>query len=297
MTFCKRNLRSVWESYLIGLSIVLLALPLRLIAHGDLDEQIAIATKLIQKDPKNAELYLKRGELHRAHADWDAAMADYDRAVELDPMLVVVNLARGKALLAANWPVSARVALDRFLTQQTNHVDALVTRARVFQKLGEHAAAAQDFTAAINHSPEPQPEFFIERAESLAAQPGDHLGETLRSLDEGIKKLGPLVTLQLYAIDLEIKQKHFDAALARLDLIAAQSPRKETWLAKRGEILQQAGRIIAAREAYQSALKAIESLPASRRQVPAMAELENRLRSVLKEQTLAADKESKQIKK
>src|SRR5206468_13039916 len=100
-----------------------------------------------------------------------------------------------------------------------------------------------------------------------------------------------LATLQLCAIDLELKQNHFDTALGRLDSIAAQSPRKETWLAKRGEILQQAGRIAAAREAYQSALKAIESLPGSRRQVPAVVELEKRLRSLLEEQALAADKE------
>ena len=282
---------------MIGLAVGLVAQPLRLIAHGDLHEQIAIATKLIQKEPKNAELYLKRGEVHRAHGDWDAATADYDSASQLDPKLIVVDLARGKTLLAANWPMSAKVVLDRFLTKQTNHVDALVTRARVLHKLSEHAAAAKDFTSAIQFSHDPQPEFYIERAESLAAQPGDHFEETLRSLDEGIKRLGPLVTLQLYAIDLEIKQKHFDAALSRLDLIAAQSTRKETWLAKRGEILQQAGRIADARAAYQSALKAIELLPASRRQVPAMAELETRLQSQLKQQTLAADKESKQIRK
>jgi tetratricopeptide (TPR) repeat protein len=291
------NVRCVRESFLIGLSFLVLLLPLELFAHGDLHEQIAIATKLIQKEPRNAALYLKRGELHRAHGDWDAAMADYDRSRELDPQLAVVDLARGKALLAANWPISAKVALDRYLATHTNHVDALVTRARVLDKLGEHEAAAQDFTAAILHSSAPQPEFYIERSQTLAAAGAAHLAEAVHSLDEGIKKLGPLVTLQLYAIDLEIKQKRFDAALGRLDLITAQSPRKETWLAKRGEILQQAGRVAAAREAYQSALKAIESLPASRRQVPAVVELEKRLSSLLKEQALAADKGAKGIKK
>src|SRR6266404_4403885 len=140
--------RCVRKSFLTGLFFFPLLMPLGLLAHGDLHEQIAITTKLIQKEPRNAALYLKRGELHRAHGDWDAAMADYERAAALDPKLEVVDLARGKALLAANWPISAKVALDRYLATHTNHVDALVTRARVLDKLGEHAPAAQDFTAA-----------------------------------------------------------------------------------------------------------------------------------------------------
>src|ERR1041384_5725242 len=115
MSFFQSNVRCVREGVLIGFSFVILSLPLALFAHGDLHEQIAIATKLIQKEPRNAALYLKRGELHRAHGDWDAAMADYDRSTELDPRLEVVDLARGKALLAANWPISAKVTLDRYL--------------------------------------------------------------------------------------------------------------------------------------------------------------------------------------
>src|SRR5262245_7785095 len=83
--------------------------PLPGLAHGDLHEQIAAATSQIEKNPKNAELYLKRGELHRAHEDWDAALADYERAAILNPKLIVVDLARGKVLLAANWPLTAQL--------------------------------------------------------------------------------------------------------------------------------------------------------------------------------------------
>ena len=53
------------------------------------------------------------------------------------------------------------------------------------------------------------------------------IDEALRGLDEGINQLGPVVTLQLLAIDLELRRKSYDAALTRLDLIAAESERKE----------------------------------------------------------------------
>ena len=84
-------------------------------------------------------------------------------------------------------------------------------------------------------------------------------------LDEGLERLSGPVTLQIYAIDLELTRGHHDAALVRVDRIAATSPRKESWLVRRGEILEQAGRPVEARKAYDDALLAIDGLPASRR--------------------------------
>src|SRR6266566_9009499 len=266
----------------VSICILLLALAPRWgLAHGDLHLQIEEVTKRIVQEPKNAELYLKRGELHRAHQDWDAAQADYDLAVTFNPGLTVVDLGRGKMFFEANWPLSAMVALNRFIARYTNHVDALVTRARTLVKLGRRLEAAQDYTHAIRNASQPQPEMFLERAQALTAEGSGHIEEALKGIDEGISRLGPLVVLQLYAIDVQVKDKQFDAALARLDSVAAQSPRKETWLERRAEILLQAGRPKEATEAYQAALKALDSLPPSRRQVPAMIELEKRVRAAL----------------
>jgi tetratricopeptide (TPR) repeat protein len=258
-------------------------LPHRLRAHGDLHLQITQVTEQLAKDPRNAELYLRRGELHRSHQDWDDAQADYDRAISLDPGLTIVDFTRGRMFLEAGWLNSAKVSLDRFLRQHTNHVEALVTRARTLVKLKQALDAARDYTAAIQRTPSGRPELYIERAQALSAEGETHYAEALRGLDEGIQNLGALVTLQLYAIDLELKRRNFDAALDRLEKISAQSPRKETWLARRGEILQQAGRNDEARNAYQNALNAMATLPPARRNVPAMLELEKRIKAALEE--------------
>jgi predicted Zn-dependent protease len=139
--------------------------------------------------------------------------------------------------------------------------------------------ASRDYTLAIAASPEPGPELFIERAQALSNEGPEYTAEALHALDEGVKRLGQLVTLQLLAIDLEMKQKNFDGALARLDQVAEKSPRKESWLVRRGEILIQAGRPDEAKKAFQSALAALESLPPTRRNVPAMLELQRRIRA------------------
>jgi hypothetical protein len=101
--------------------------------------------------------------------------------------------------LEANWPSSAKISLDRFLAKNPDHTEALITRARTLAKLTNRLAAAQDYTRALARATEGKPEIYLERAQALAAEGKDHLDDALKGLDEGIQKLGPLVTLQLYA--------------------------------------------------------------------------------------------------
>lgn len=266
---------------LTAVAFIQITLPAAAAAEFDLRQQLIDLTEQIRKQPRDAELYLNRGDLYRAQQNWDAAQADYDYAWALNPKLPVIDFARGRMFLEANWPLSARLALDRFLAKQSNHVEALVLRARALTRLEDRLAAARDFTRAIELTPESRPDLYIERAQALAAAGESHVTDALRGLDEGIKKLGPLVTLQSSAIDIEVAARHYDSALARLEVATSASPRKETWLARKGEILQQAGRNDQARAAFAAALEAIDALPPGRRNVPAMLELQNRLRQQL----------------
>ena len=249
--------------------------------HAELLLQIEEVTKEIAKDPKNPELYVRRGELRRQHVEWDLAHEDYDRADALSPNLPIVDLLRGRLYSDSGWPLSALACVNHFLSKQPKHPEALVIRARIRTRLGLRHSAAEDYSAAIRMSPEPVPDLFIERAQLLGSLGPEYLAEALRGLDEGIARMGSLVTLQLFAIDVELKQKNFDGALQRVDKIAEKSPRKETWLVRRGEILQQAGRPEEARRAYQSALASLQTLPPTRRYVPAMQELEKRIKREL----------------
>jgi len=255
-------------------------MPLLAWAHEGLHEQIAAITAKIKRDPKNASLYLQRGELHRLHRDWMRAAADYDRAERLQPGLQIVDLARGKMLFDSGKLQRAKLTLDRFLSRQPAHYEGLITRARVLVKLGARTDAAKDFTQALSLASIPEPELYLERANVVAAGEAQ-LPDALSGLDEGINKLGPLVTLQLVAIDLELRRKNYDGALVRLDQITAQSQRKEAWLVRRGEILKLAGRDAEARAAFNAALTAIESLPPAHRQSRSVSALELRARSAL----------------
>jgi len=258
-------------------SVLWSATPPNASAHADLLLQIEAVSLEIDKDPNNVELYLRRGTLRREHLEFETSYADFDKAEALSPQLEIIDFMRGRLFLDWGWPLSARASLDRFLSRQPRHVDALISRARALTKLNLRLAAARDYDAALAVSPEPGPDLIIERAQVLMTEGPEQVAAAVQGLDEGLKRLGPLVTLQLFAIDAELKLKNYDGALVRVDKVAARSPRKETWLARRAEILTQAGRPEEAKQAYESALTALQTLPPTRRNVPAMRELAKRI--------------------
>ena len=254
------------------------------LAHGPLHEQIAALSARIERDPLDARLYLRRGELYGHHGETEAALADFDRAKRLDPALIAVDLSRGKLLFLAGRLAEARVALDGFLAAQPDDPDALSTLARTHAGLGRPGEAVEDYTRAIRAREkrgQALPDDYLERARVEAGRGGEHALEALRGLDEGLARLGPLVSLELYAIELELAAGRRDAALARLEAVAAQSPRKEPWLLRRAEILERAGRAADARLAYEQAAGAIDALPSRHRRTRATLELESRVREGL----------------
>ncbi|HKS35910.1 MAG TPA: hypothetical protein VJW76_01885, partial [Verrucomicrobiae bacterium] len=93
-------------------------------AHGDLHDQIAAVTRQIDRDPTSATPYLKRGELHRVHGNWEAALNDYTHVARLDPDFEAIDFFRGRMLLDADRPKPARECLNRFLAKRPDHAEA-----------------------------------------------------------------------------------------------------------------------------------------------------------------------------
>lgn len=289
MSSVRRILLLLAGSALLGLACGGLS---PVVAHPGIDEQIRDVTQRIAADPDDATLYLRRGELHRIHRDWTKAETDYRRALELDPDLVVVQRCIGRMKVEAGKPEQALQPLDKYLDERPHDSKALVTRARARAKLGRHASAAEDFTRAIESQTDgrPRPEYYLERAREQVATGPKNLDEALRGLDEGLAVLGQPVTLQDYAIELELKGRRYDAALARLDALWATSARKETWLIRRGEILEKAGRRDEARDSYRRALSAVEALPESRKRNRAVQRLLEEARGGLERVADVAEK-------
>jgi predicted Zn-dependent protease len=247
--------------------------------HGDVHERINQLTQQISQTPSNATLYFQRADLYRVDQDFTNALADLNRLAQLDPALKRIDFFRGRVLLEAGRPHDAVPALDKYLAGKPDDPDAYTTRARARRKTGDNKGATADYSVAIQTTRVASPDLFIERAEAFRAL--DKPEDALRSLEDGIRKMGPLVTFELPAIDIEVAMKRYDAALARIDAVTARLQRKETWLARRADILRQAGREEEARKNYREALAAIDRLPPGHRSTRAMVDLQARINSAL----------------
>ena len=246
-------------------------------AHDGLTEQIAAVTAQISRNPGSFDLVVRRAELYREDHQWKEALADLDRAERLDRTRPAPDLVRAHVYLDTHrWQASVEAA-TRFLARQTGHADALIVRGRARAKLGDRRAAAADFTRALETRP--LPGVYLERAHNVESLGPRNVESALRGLDEGITRLGPIVTLELEAVELELRLKRYDAALARLDRVSAQSARKDTWLARRAAILERAGRLDEARVTYTAALDSANSQRERIRQTRASTALIRQLRA------------------
>lgn len=243
-------------------------LPMQASSHPGFDDEIDHITERIDAEPENAKLYWLRGDVNRIYRHWDRALADFQVARELDKHLYKSDLGIGRSYYDQALYLDAVTYLSRFLSHEPGNIRALLYRARAWKHLGRYQQAAADYTRAINQfqSPrKPTPVFYLERAQALEAAGSSYVDDAIAGLEEGMQLIGPIITLDLYAVELETKRRNYDAALQRMDRIINRSERKDLYLVKRSRILTRAGRPDKARRDLHVARDIIEKLPRSRR--------------------------------
>jgi tetratricopeptide (TPR) repeat protein len=213
------------------LVLALLAPEAPALAHADIEERLQEVEAALAETPDDPHLYLKRGELHRRHQDPAAAAADYDRAEALAPGLAEVDFLRGRLFLEFGQPGAALALFDRHIAALPDYPDAYILRARARLATGDRVGAVADFDRAIALLPSPTPELYRERA---ALQQG---AAALAGLDEGIARLGPVVTLVRAVVDVAVRDGQPEAGLARLELLPAALLATPLWLTRRGDLL------------------------------------------------------------
>ncbi len=226
-----------------------------------------VLSKHIDAAPADTRLLLQRAELSIQHEDWQGALADCDKVLQIDPTIDAALL-RGRTLLASGHPADALPILAGYVGRHPQHVNAWICRARALAQLGRPSEAIADYREALQRSPLPEPDLVLECAAALAAQQNDQAA--IQVLDDGLAKLGAIPSLVLRAIDMEIAAGNFDAALARVEAMQRRGPRPEPWMVKRASVLAQAGRLQASRAAWQSLVTHLLALPESARSSHAM---------------------------
>jgi hypothetical protein len=123
--------------------------------HGNFDAAIAEFTRALEIEGDHAETYDRRGSVYFEKGDLDRALSDYNQAISLDPRLADAYLHRGLVHMKRGFDDLAVVDFDTSLSMQPHVLDGHLNRGICRFKLGDFQGAAADFRLILhltNHS-------------------------------------------------------------------------------------------------------------------------------------------------
>lgn len=235
---------------------------------GELLDQIERVSQQLRVEPGRADLFLVRADLLRRWGRLEAALGDVRQAQRHGAEQADLTLAKARVQRDAGHPYRALAGLGRCIDLAPDHLALRQERAQLLNRLGRSQAAARDYAWVASHNPTPSPDLFVAWHRELvgAGLPA----AALAALEAGRQALGPLVSLELPALELELELGRFDAALERTARLQRNVPRMDGWGLTRGRVLALAGRSADAGQAYRDALQHLAQLnPRRRRTVTA----------------------------
>jgi tetratricopeptide (TPR) repeat protein len=246
--------------------------------HGAHDERVNECLEALKTSSNDPVIRHRLAMAYVHHGDWELALIELDK---LDDSFTDARLTRAQALILGSRHEQARMLLDAILNHAPENPQALLERARVFTALKKPAESLADYRLALNLTAGPDPAFCLEMADVLTTQ--NQIDEALAVIQKGLTAGGEVPTLLLRALEIETTAGKFDGALSRIAILEKQAPRPEPWMARRAEILAQAGRREASRAAWAALKEHISSLPNLQRGTPEMAALAAKSEKFLKE--------------
>ena len=148
--------------------IAVMALPAAADLAGDCNQQqdpdrtIRACTELIARNPAVEVLFYNRGNGYAAKGQYTQAIADYAKAIELDPKRADAHHNIGLAHQKIGQTAQAIKNYTAALNLNPRYETALFNRGVARGQLGKFALAIEDFTTAIRLAP--QARTYVNRA-------------------------------------------------------------------------------------------------------------------------------------
>lgn len=243
-------------------------------AHNAHDEQIHRLDQLLQNaDSTSSTVFqlLRRADLHRREANWNAALDDYQTIATIQPdnpgMLLGISqlyLDQESFLAASQWS-------GKLLKKQSNHIKALMIQARAHAGLGNLSIASGLYGRAIDLMENPKPEHYLEHAGAVLQSDSDGaVAKSIAIADAGAMRLNHPVSLHSFALEQEMQSEQFAAAVVRMERVIAINPRLWPWHLKKAELLLSLRRVNEACVALTMLEHDMQQLPPQRNNTPAM---------------------------
>ena len=121
---------------------------MKLMRPGGYPDAIARLTRALQITPQRPEFYLERGNAHRSLGETDAALADFQWAVDLNPNLADAHNGIAMIFIERQDTRRALEELNKSIAIQPT-IDAYYQRGLILEAQGEHQKAINDYDQAI----------------------------------------------------------------------------------------------------------------------------------------------------
>jgi len=122
-------------------------------AKGDLEGAIADYDRAIELNPNSFEVLINRGGVRRDRQDFAGALADFNRAVELQPNFPLAYIDRSSVYSAMGDPALAITDCNRAIGLDANSFMAYTNRGSAKAALHDFGGAIADFNRAIALAP------------------------------------------------------------------------------------------------------------------------------------------------
>jgi tetratricopeptide (TPR) repeat protein len=149
---CSRQIESgKWEGHNLAVSYSNRGLAYR--ARGDRDPAIADFNRAIQLDAKFAAAYNNRAIAYREKGDPDRAIADFDQALQFDPKYTAAFNNRANAYMAKKDYDRAVADFSRAIELDPKYSVAFNGRGAAYANKGDYDRAIAEYTQAIQLDP------------------------------------------------------------------------------------------------------------------------------------------------
>jgi tetratricopeptide (TPR) repeat protein len=233
----KRTLSSV----LFFATALLAVIPSVAVPDAATDARLAELTARIEQYPGEQVWLIQRARVYVDANDYELALDDIRAARALGNPSEAAFV-HGILLYRSGELVAAREQLDAYLAIHPGHRSALEYRARLLRDAGHYEAALSDYRQLLAIDPDLDPGYYLSTARILAALPEYGTGEALALLDGRMADVGPISSLQRYAIELEKQRGDYAAAIDRLVTLDPRLRATPEWQVEMAELLIPAGR-------------------------------------------------------
>ncbi|WP_343527657.1 tetratricopeptide repeat protein [Sphingomonas sp.] len=226
------------------------------VSRGMRQEAIADYGKAIELNPNNVWAMANRAITRIEMGDLAGAKEDLSRADKIDPNHGPTHLARGMIAERENRPKDAIAAYGKVLEQDPTDLFALDRRGRAYYMIGDAKRGMADRQAAVDAGIKAAPEAanaYVDRSNLLIDQ--QRYAEAIKDLDHALSiEPGNAQALANRAI-AQAWSGNYEAAGKDLTAVEAIAPRNITAMRARGLVAQRQGKDRDAITAYSKALE------------------------------------------